>query len=507
MLLTFAISSWSATYYVDFDGGDDSANGTSTSTPWRTLPGTTSGGNTQSIAVGDTIYLKPGTTYDSSDPGEYISIASFYYAQPANAGQAITIQIYDDWPTATGDVVIDGTGVTVAQYHGLLEIVQRNYIHILGTDTNNLIIQDSPRNGFQSGGTSGSHQTGILLQYMQFNTSSGFSGCDLYYSDNWEIRDCYAGYNQYKGFSLGQDADYNCDGGKYYDSTAEYNGQAATEDCSCHGFGLYAATNVEYWRCTSNNNYRDGFDFGTAAADNSNYASSIVINSTAYSNGEAGFAANGVATAYAANIGKHYYLNNVSYNNNDGWQVYDGVNVYIFNCILDSNSTGIEAFRDTGYAAVLLTVKNTIFKGSTSREYGGYNTEDVTTDLDYNLYERGGTYNNFVSNWEGVYNRAWTSGALAAWQGQSDGDGPNSHDSVDDGWLSDWIDPTGHTDWHLTVGSSCIDTGVDLTSVWPIGISTADRDGNARTGTWDIGPYEYIIPHIRGISTQGVTIQ
>lgn len=59
----------SATYYVDFVGGNDAANGTSTSTPWQHCPGDslatgTSAGTT--VAAGDTVVFKGGVNYLST---------------------------------------------------------------------------------------------------------------------------------------------------------------------------------------------------------------------------------------------------------------------------------------------------------------------------------------------------------------------------------------------------------------------------------------------------------
>ena len=73
LLLLVSGGAWGATYYVNFDGGSDALDGTTEGKAWASLPGTTNG-NGESIAAGDTIYLKPGTTYSSGDVGDAIQL-------------------------------------------------------------------------------------------------------------------------------------------------------------------------------------------------------------------------------------------------------------------------------------------------------------------------------------------------------------------------------------------------------------------------------------------------
>jgi hypothetical protein len=55
------------TYYVDYSAANDSANGTSTSTPWKYCPGDARAAAGHALSSGDTIYFKLGVTY--SGPG------------------------------------------------------------------------------------------------------------------------------------------------------------------------------------------------------------------------------------------------------------------------------------------------------------------------------------------------------------------------------------------------------------------------------------------------------
>jgi hypothetical protein len=72
LLLTMSISidlsfstSWSATYYIDYNAADDSANGTYKSTPWKRCPGMYGFGGSYSHSPGDIFIFKGGVTWPS----------------------------------------------------------------------------------------------------------------------------------------------------------------------------------------------------------------------------------------------------------------------------------------------------------------------------------------------------------------------------------------------------------------------------------------------------------
>ena len=51
-----------------------------------------------------------------------------------------------------------------------------------------------------------------------------------------------------------------------------------------------------------------------------------------------------------------------------------------------------------------------------------------------------------------------------------------------------WSQRGSNNDYHLKSTSPAIDTGIDLSSYF-----TTDMDGNTRTGSWEIGPYNYSV--------------
>jgi len=67
-VLLFASPCFSATYYVDYESGDDSNNGTSTGSPWKHAPWdsrATGTADSTSLSAGDSLLFNRGTIYDS----------------------------------------------------------------------------------------------------------------------------------------------------------------------------------------------------------------------------------------------------------------------------------------------------------------------------------------------------------------------------------------------------------------------------------------------------------
>jgi len=119
-----------ATYFVDPQNGSDTNNGTSTGSPWETIPGTRTtdntgflrsqwGGITQAnkIACGDTILLKGGTTHSTTTvtKGGAVRIDPSYYANTCTAAAPITIRVAtgSQWSGSSGPYAINGAGMVV----------------------------------------------------------------------------------------------------------------------------------------------------------------------------------------------------------------------------------------------------------------------------------------------------------------------------------------------------------------------------------------------------------
>lgn len=243
------------TYYVDFDGGNDSSNGTSTGTAWLNLPGTRNVGNTayvntHSIVAGDTIYIKSGTTHNSSDGGR-IFINSTYYANGTN-GSKITIKRDITW--GSGQIVINGTGITVSSDDGLFEI-QRDYIVVDGVVNNGIKLQNSSQNGFKiiDTGINGS-------ELRNLEAASSSKANVLIESSNYPT-----GY--ISGVILNNITAHDSAGGDdwYANIMLQYADQTVVQNCTAYGAGTGA----------------DGIHLGSCK-------NSWVLGCTTYSNGEQG---------------------------------------------------------------------------------------------------------------------------------------------------------------------------------------------------------------------------
>jgi hypothetical protein len=150
-----------ATYFVDFDNGSDARDGLSQATSWRNIPGTRTASNSgtvsgatgwKKIAAGDTIQIRPGTIHNSSEGGR-IFIDSTWYGN-GTAVSPITIKADTTW--GSGQILIDGTGVTVPSWSGLFEIKGIPYVVLDGVADKGIKIQNSAYYGFA---TSGNYNT------------------------------------------------------------------------------------------------------------------------------------------------------------------------------------------------------------------------------------------------------------------------------------------------------------------------------------------------------------
>lgn len=109
-----------ATYYVDFTGGADTNNGTSTSTPWKHIKGMKGCANictSATLAGGDTVIFKGGVTWTASYPwtiaGGSSSKITYTTDHTWYNGGSWSQPVLDDGntnPAATGMANMSGTG-------------------------------------------------------------------------------------------------------------------------------------------------------------------------------------------------------------------------------------------------------------------------------------------------------------------------------------------------------------------------------------------------------------
>jgi len=63
LFMTVRVNAASTTYYVDATGGLDTNNGTSVSTPWKTITKVNTSMDSATIKAGDFVYFKRGETF------------------------------------------------------------------------------------------------------------------------------------------------------------------------------------------------------------------------------------------------------------------------------------------------------------------------------------------------------------------------------------------------------------------------------------------------------------
>ncbi|MEI8012036.1 MAG: dockerin type I domain-containing protein, partial [Candidatus Omnitrophota bacterium] len=245
------------TYYVDFDNGNDANNGLTQATAWKNLPGTqsvdastalsgTSGW--QKIMPGDVIKIKSGTTHDASDGGR-ILISSTWYAQ-GTPDQPITIT-RDQW-WGSGQVLIDGAGMTVPSWQALVDIWGLSYIVVDGSILDGIKIANSGYAGFRNYGNNGTLRNAEVFNSKTANVL--FSGTEAAAQRGTVIdhvtahktnTDDDTASNIYLGFNDGALLSY----------ITAYDGNAGSD-----GIHLSSSRNSWIADCTVHNNGEQGID-------------------------------------------------------------------------------------------------------------------------------------------------------------------------------------------------------------------------------------------------------
>lgn len=104
-ILLIAYPCFATTYYSDYSTGNDSANGTSTSTPWKHIPGMSGWIGSATLSSGDIVVMKGGVTWTfASTTDDILAIGSS--GVTIQGGQLLGT------PWGAGYPVLDGTGTT-----------------------------------------------------------------------------------------------------------------------------------------------------------------------------------------------------------------------------------------------------------------------------------------------------------------------------------------------------------------------------------------------------------
>ena len=532
-----------ATYYIDFENGDNTNSGTSEGNAWLQIPGTrnvadtddaeTSWGSgtistSNKVQPGDVFRIKPGTTYDSSVGGK-ILIDTDYYSDSATVENPITFIAYQAWSGASGSITFDGTGITTGGIgFGIFQVSLIGGFNFDGQITDGFIFQNSPNGGICQYTTSTTE--GISVSYSKFyNNQTAISGdqasascIELWNADGGVIDHCeFDGNDQARsglGLRIGED------GARCLDITVS----------NCVGHGFYGTddggmafkafnSNVTYTNCIGYNCYK-GFDLGEQGSTDTWDFTYKLVNCESYENNfGVNFNCGNVDLTGTVNF---YLINSIVRDNSeDGSNIYAGpYNLYIVHSIYDGNDANLKVGPEipavyTDETQIRVYIYNSIFYKPTG-DYTNLGTSSFINDT--TNFQMDNDYNSYAQyNTELFYAWDYIEGGGANKEyhyGSTGNEGPGNTSRE---WYTEYSDSTtpptnsnGH--YHCDAnskGTGCDDTtlppfidigsnnyfltetyaGTDLSGKgWYIDEMGVDRNGNTRTN-WDIGIYEYVV--------------
>ncbi len=396
----------SATYYVDPLAGNDTRNGVSRASAWKTIPGTYKLDNSgflfvpgaptgwAKINAGDVIKIRSGTTILN----KLVIDATWY--NNGTSSTPILITRDDTW--GTGSVTFEGSQQSLEFWDTMVLVWSRDYVQIDGVSTDGIVIQNANGAGFQGTGTSESvKMKGLTVKNVKFFNNEKFNvilqRCDSFHFENIDIDGNRRDTNASGGFMIGGGS-YGCSNGRLVNCRSYNHGDTpgsqggGTE--ARIGFWLTNSVNITYENCVAHDNEGHGFDAGVVGNPPSVRADNIkYVNCEAYNN-SVGFSSNLDDIPGAA---RFWYINSISARNYAGWMVYNGASSHIYNCLTTGNRWGIY-IDSLAYVnrITFIEMKNTIFYKN-SRGWPDVNTWDLwhhrvdglDGDSDYNHFEQG----------------------------------------------------------------------------------------------------------------------
>ena len=519
-LLSIALG-WGATYYVDFDSGSDANDGTSRSTPFKTLPGTRNAADNDYLNAAwgsfTTSAKVPNGTIFKLKSGQRCTaisrITREYYTEAAATNGAY--QFVRDTTWGTGPVVFDWTG-TSCGIAGIL--VQVHGVTWDGITTNGIVVSSNVLSGmqFKEIQGSGDQVQNVIVRNLKFlangtslandTAGAGIGQLSLRHVTNALVENVSfdGGSNYISGIICGN-GHMRVVGGLIRNCSAS-NHRGSNDN----GIGFLALnSDLIISNVVAFNNYK-GADLGEDHGDNVNI-SYTVINSSFYSN-KNGINANGPGSTSYSGTSKFNFINLLVHDNPEcGSQIYSGpFEANVVHCVYDRNGTEspgyyshiaswMERFGDTNHT--VLRVYNCIFTNGGTYVFNADTAPatgaDLTWDMDYNWY--GTTVRNAFVNWgwQKTYSfgrdgpghasgQYYTEYRTSATPPQS-GTGHYHCDAHSKGARADDATVPPLTSGYMLTAHY---PGADLSTYpWYIPEIGRDRTGAMRS-SWDIGAYE-----------------
>jgi hypothetical protein len=366
LLVIFSQSANAVTYYIDFDNGNDSASGTSSTTAWKTIPGTRTtnnstwrstswGGQTidanHKVPAGTIFKLKSGSVHDASDGGQILISSTFYHSNYTLENPVLFQRdTTPNWGNG-GAVIFDGAGfyMTAAQaaYAGFGVIhMQVGGVCFDGVTSNGIEVRNGPNSGISSYANGGGQIVGTNLSYIKFfnngttiaNDTEGASQGQLliHYADGGTIRHCnFDGNNRYGCGIMAGETTTPTITNLTIDHCVVYN-HKGDDDA---GIGIKTVSaQATISNCEMYNNFK-GSDNGAKKTGFNPVLK--FINNYVHHNVESGLNGNGAAAINLSNVMNMYLINNIIVDNGvQGSYFYDGaMNLYLFGNLFANNGT------------------------------------------------------------------------------------------------------------------------------------------------------------------------
>lgn len=515
-LLLIINSLLGATYYVDFSVGDDTANGTTSGTPWKHCPGDT---NATSVPLAATLIA--GDTVKFKGAIEYNGMININWSGSSNNRIIYDGNHIGDW--GTGRAIIDKNSNTNGLYAFYADAGIRNLITIQGFEIREIggyaagdpvLSQDcstpvtAPAPGvgisFFAGGTNlifrnlYIHDIGGWRNQPPFSGTTGVSGDGINLQGTKNVLiDGVELSKMHTGIDL--KADNSVSSGYINDITLTnvnihnyivWGLDMASRAASCvfsnitirnsfvHDMNEYDQGN---WVGCGANPHCDGLFIRTASMASTVWTNINIFNCEFYSdsiaNGIGGTAAIYISQGPSANIYNCTFRTpgetrviGVEFGNPSGTSPQY---INIVNNSFLSPEKAISIDTETDPAKRILNIQNNIFYSIASAFNTGVNTIDDLTSytLNYNLYWHPSidatTRKSLVNN-----NNYKNFTQIQAINLELNGSFINPQ------YLST-------NDFHITNTSPAFHTGTSFTNLF-----TVDKDGNARGTIWDIGAYQ-----------------
>ncbi|MCP4287449.1 MAG: DUF1565 domain-containing protein [Gammaproteobacteria bacterium] len=431
LVLCLSLSSLSAAvYYVDGEHtGSSDANSGTKAAPWSTIQHAVS-----STAPGDSVYVKNGTYNEQ-----------VRFDRSGTAGNDITVAAYE-----TQGATIDGNGVSVPPYSGLVDIAGRGYVRFSGFR----VINSGPGGTATGIQVEGSNNVVVAKNYT-FNTASSgilvWGSSSILISGNEVEKALSAGsVSENEAITVGETNGFEIRNNYVHDGHSIRGEGIDAKDGSRNG--LIHNNHVHHMQGVGI--YVDAWDKATGSID-------------VYENLVHDIAGGGVSIGSERGgvLDDIRVYNNIIYDNK--WlgidlhacciQQHPVSNVQIVNNTVVDNGKGqwgggiyVENPKATG-----VVIRNNILSGNLSFQIALEGTPPADAAIDHNLI-------NEFRNGEGeTYGSAYQTGDPK------------------------FLDAT-RRDFRLTAGSPAIDNGTDVSFL------SADYDGNSRPRVqgYDIGAFE-----------------